>query len=133
MHWPTSSGSGGGGRSRTRARGLTYRWDVGSDEDANDDNDDFDRVEPSLFSMPSHSNPSMPGSSHQFCSSSHEVGASSSSQFIPYSSFAQQFMTTLSQDIDLRFSVSFEELFNSQMPPRYAQFHVQDTNIYRSY
>ena len=29
--------------------------------------------------------------------------------------------------------MSFEELFNSLTPPGYAQFHVQDTNIYRSY
>ena len=29
--------------------------------------------------------------------------------------------------------MSFDELFNSQTPPGYAHFHVQATDIYRSY
>ena len=130
---PRRRGRGGRGRSGTRGRGRTHRRVVDSDEDADDAEDDYDRVEPSLFSMPSRNNPSMPGSSHQFGSSSHEVGGSSSSQFMPCSSPTQQFTTGLSQDIDPRLSVSFEELFNELTPPGYTQFHVQDTDIYRSY
>ena len=79
MHPAHVIGVGGRGCSGTRARGHTNRRDVGSDEDADDDDDDYDRLESNLFSMPSRGNLFTPGSSHQFYSSSHEIGASSSS------------------------------------------------------
>ena len=130
---PRRRGRGGRGRRGSHTRGRTHRRHVGFDEDVEEHYDDFDRVEPTLFSVPSRNNPSDPDSSHQFYSSTHEVGASSSSQFMPCSSPAQQFTTGLSHDIDPRLSVSFEELFDSQTPPGYAHLHVQDTDIYRSY
>ena len=42
-------------------------------------------------------------------------------------------MTGLNEDIDPKFFISLEDLFNSQTSPEYTQLHVQDTDMYRSY
>ena len=52
---------------------------------------------------------------------------------MPSPSPSQQFTTGLSHSLDPKFSMSIDDLFDSQTPLGYSQLRVQDTDIYRPY